>query len=142
MIVEGKILLEFDIPTITGLIYPDELIPNIMNKIIHNDVRGIISNGQASFSESYYKNEQNLKCKVFNPQCLVDENYGNPYLLLTCDVDIDESKLTEDELKMLNTKQWRLSTLGKGESDPETRIVKYFDLMYVNIEIVDESYYN
>ena len=34
MIVKEKILLEVNVPTVSGLIYPEEVIPNIMTKII------------------------------------------------------------------------------------------------------------
>ena len=138
MIVKEKILLELDVPTISGLTYPKELVPTIMTKIIHEDIGGIIQENPEML------NPNNIKpiFKIINPQCIVDESGEEPELLLICDVDIDEELLTEKELELINTKPWRLSVMGKADIDYENKIVKDFDLVYVNIEIVDESYYN
>ena len=55
---------------------------------------------------------------------------------------IDETKLSKEEIEMINTKPWRLVALGTGDVDKETNIVTNYDLRYVNIEMVDESDYN
>lgn len=138
MIVKEKILLEVNVPTISGLIYPEEVIPNIMTKIINYDIGGIIQ------EEPKVLNPDDIKpvFTVSNPQCVVDESGEKPELVLVCDVDINEALLTPKELELINTKPWRLSIMGKGEIDTDTHTVKNYDLFYVNIEIVDEKYYN
>lgn len=138
MIVKEKILLEIDTPTISGLTYPKEVVPGIITKIIHEDIGGIIQ------EKPEILNPEDIKpvFKIFNPQCIVDESEEESELLLICDVDINEKLLTEKELELINTKPWRLSIMGKANIDVENKIVKEFDLVYVNIEIVDETYYN
>lgn len=138
MIVKEKILLELDVPTISGLTYPKELAPSIMTKIIHENIGGIIQEKP----EILNPDDINPVFKIINPQCIVDENSENTELLLICDVDVDENLLSPKELELINTKPWRLSVMGKADIDFENKIVKEFDLVYVNIEIIDESYYN
>lgn len=138
MIIKEKILLELDVPTISGLTYPKELAPSIMTKIIHENIGGIIQEKP----EILNPDDINPVFKIINPQCIVDENSENTELLLICDVDVDENLLSPKELELINTKPWRLSVMGKADIDFENKIVKEFDLVYVNIEIIDESYYN
>jgi len=137
MIVKEKILLEFGVPTISGLIYSDELVPNVVKKIINNDICGTIQ--YKSFSEN---DVINPICKIFNPKCLVDETDEEPHLIIACDILIDETKLSKEELEMINTKPWRLVALGTGDVDEKTNIVTNYDLRYVNIEMVNETDYN
>jgi len=138
MIVKEKILVEIDMPTISGLIYPKEIVPEIMTKIINFNIGGIIQ------EKPEILNPDDIKpvLRVFNPQCVVDETDEGSELLLICDVDINEKLLTPKELELINTKPWRLAIMGKGDIDFETRTVKNYDLAYVNIEIIDETYYN
>ena len=138
MIVESKILLEIDTPTISGLIYPKEIVPGIMTKILHSNIGGVIQTS-TNWVDPRIKEPV---FKLVNPQCIVDETEEEPQLLLICDVDIDETKLSPKELNDINTKPWRLSIIGQGDVDFETKTIKDYEIKYTNIEIIDEKMYN
>lgn len=138
MIVDSKILLEVDTPTISGLIYPKEIIPGIMTKIIHENIGGVIQTSTNWVDPT----DKEPVFKLVNPQCVVDEIEEEPQLLLVCDVDIDETKLTPEELNDINTKPWRLSIIGQGDVDFETRTIKDYEIKFTNIEFIDEKMYN
>lgn len=138
MIVKEKILLEIDTPTISGLTYPKEVVPNIMLSIIHKDIGGVIQTNTKWVDPS----DKEPIFKLINPKCLVDETEDESQLLLVCDVDIDENKLTPEELNDINTKPWRLSIIGKGNVNFETQMVEEYEIKYTNIEIIEEEIYN
>lgn len=138
MLIKEKILLEIDTPTISGLIYPKEVVPSIMTNIIHQDIGGVIQTSTNWVDPT----DKKPIFKLINPQCAVDTIEEIPQLLLVCDVDIDETKLTPEELNDINTKPWRLSMIGQGDVDEETHMVTKFEIKYTNIEIIDENMYN
>ena len=138
MIVESKILLEVDVPTISGLIYPKELVPDIMTRILHENIGGVIQTS----TEWVDPRIKEPVFKLVNPQCVVDDTEEVPQLLLVCDVDVDETKVSPKELNDILTKPWRLSMIGKGNVDEETRTVKEFEIKFTNIEFIDEKMYN
>lgn len=135
MIVESKILLELDVPTVSGFIYPRETSINIIATINNTDIGGVI------YSGNNLPNPETIQPKflVTNAQLFVDESVVPSELIICCDVIIDEEKLLPEELELLQTKDWRLSIVGKGET--ENNVVKNYELKYVNIEIIDDMYY-
>ena len=131
MLIKEKILVELDVPTVSGLIYPKELSVDIMRKIETEIIGGII------YNNGNIPNPENIvpKFQILNAKVVVDETPDIPELIIVCDVQIDESVLTDDELYLLDNYPWRLNIIGKGSV--ENNIIKNYDLKYVNIEIVD-----
>lgn len=131
MIVESKILLELDVPTVSGYIYPKELsIPIIQT--IHNEYIG----GDIYISPNIPNPETiTPKFRILNPTIVVDSTVLEPELVILCDVELDEEKISPSILQLLQQKPWRLSIVGKGEV--ENNIVKTYELKYVNIEIIE-----
>lgn len=136
MITETKILIELDVPTISGYIYPKELSMDIMKTIEEQQIGGEIYVGKN------IPNPETIKPRFYisNPIIAVDETIEEPELIIYCDVNIDETKLTSTEINLLQTKPWRLSMVGLGEATDG--IINKYELKYVNIEIVDDIYYN
>ena len=135
MIIESKILLELDVPTISGFIYPRELSVDIIRAINNTDIGGVI------YSGNNLPNPETIKpiFKVSNAQLMVDESVDPSELIICCDVNIDETQLSPKELQVLHNSDWRLSIVWKGET--EDNVVKKYELKYVNIEIIDDMYY-
>lgn len=129
MIVESKILLELDVPTISGYIYPKEFALGIIKTIKNEYITGDILLNPTD--EPIYTEN---KFRIINPYVTVDNSVSEYELIILCDVEIDENKLTSEELNAIKTKPWRLSVVGIGDAD-DNMIIDY-ELKYVNIEII------
>lgn len=132
MIIESKILLELDVPTVSGYIYPKELSVMIIKTILDNHIGGEIY---------YYPNTPNPetitpKFHIVNPILAVDSTVNEPELVILCDIELDEEKISPDIIEVLQQKPWRLSVVGMGEH--ENNIIKTYELKYVNIEIIED----
>lgn len=132
MLVESKILLELDVPTVSGYIYPKELSVSIMKTIQDNNIGGVI------YSQPNIPDPETIvpMFRVTNPVLIVDSSVVEPELVILCDIELDETKITMDVLHDLETKPWRLSVVGIGET--EENVIKTYELKYVNIEIVED----
>lgn len=129
MIIKQKILLEFDIPTISSLTYSNECLLPIIKDIINKEIGGEILINK---SPTYINTK---KYVIKNPYSVIDVIDDMPVILLLVDVEFFEDKLTDDEYDAITKNKWRLVVVGMGECNNNT-VIKY-DLKYVNIEIVD-----
>lgn len=141
--VKGKILLELDVPTISGLIYPKEVALSIIKKVKEQKIYGIVSKNEylGDIYEKEIKGKETF-CWIDKPRVIVDETEEPSQLLLICDVIFDESKMDEKLLNLIKLGKWRISVAGNGISDTETHIVENYEMMFFIIENVEELYYN
>lgn len=138
MIVENKLLCEFDLPMLSGITLSSDLVIDIVNDIVNKDINGIIHLSSNRPSNSFNTN----KFKVFKPNVVYDEYNDKPFLLLYVNVDIDETQLTNDEKDWLNNYHWRLAMCGDINFDTPDNIIREFKISNINIEILDSSIYN
>ena len=141
--VKDKILVELDIPTISGLTYPKEVAIDMIKKITDQRIYGVMVDVEEPLEEVYQQliKDKETFCWIENARVIVDETEEPALLLLICDVVFDDDKMPKETVEKLNKVNWRLNIVGSGEVD-ENKIVKNYDLMYFNIENVDELYYN
>ena len=129
MIIRQKILLEFDVPTVSGNIYSCECLSSIVKTITTKEIGGEIINNTVP------KYVNTNKFIIRNPYAVVDITDENAILTLLVDVEFFENKLTEQEIDLIMNKEWRLVAIGFGEQD-ENKVVIDYDIKHVNIEII------
>ena len=147
--VEDKIIVELDIPTISQRIYPKEIALGMIEKISSQNVYGVINKNPYDLDNEFYENEikdKETSCWLENARVIVDETEEPAQLLLIGNIVFDEDKMTEQEINFIKNGNWRISISGIGDIDindeTDTVTVKDYELMYFNIENVDELYYN
>lgn len=138
MIVENKLLCEFDLPTLSGITFSSDLVVEIVNEIINNNINGIIHLSSNRPKESFNTD----KFKIINPNVVYDEYNNKPFLLLYVNVDIDEKQLSDDEKQWLANYHWRLAMCGDINFDTPDDVIREFKISNINIEILDLPIYN
>lgn len=147
--VEDKIIVELDIPTISGRIYSKDIAIDMIKKISEQRIFGLINRNPNDLDEKVYENEikdKETSCWLENARVIVDETEEPAELLLIGDIVFDENKIDEKTLNFIKNGNWRISIIGQGNIDydkeKDIAIIKEYELMYFNIENVDELYYN
>ena len=103
-------------------------------KIISEKITGDIYGDERLKDKSFYWIE--------NPEMIVDIANDKRTLYLIVDVHFDDEKYSKEDYFLINNLPWRLSIHGNGDIDEEVGIVKNYNLLKVNIEILPEMFYN
>ena len=147
MIIKEKILIEFDIPTISGSIYPQDLIIGLIDTIKKEKIGGVVYSTKEEYESKCTEHYGELEYKVpkefyiTNPKVIVDETSEDKPLVMVVDVVIEDN-VTEDVKDIINNKPWRLSMVGEGILDEETMLVSEYKLLHCNIENAENLVYN